>query len=415
MEEKYVRKQGESDVEYELRLVDILKNERPDDLEWADIKELIAYEGNKDSLRKANDSAFGGYAIHKYYKDKLENIAINNSNEDIDVILNELELKKIELSKERKKQQTINVEYNRMLREQAREELWWENVEKVIMEMKPFIVPSLRKIEKVQKAGLLTISDMHYGRECLIKGLDGEVISEYNNEIFKERMWDLLNQTVDKINEKQLKHLNIFNLSDCIDGILRVSQLRSLQTGVIDSVLEFSEFMATWLNRLSEYVNIDYFQCWGNHDELRLLTGKKGDFANENVNKLIMKFIELRIENNKNIIIHNDDLPFIYTDILGVKIFGYHGEDKNLLESIKWFRRIYRKPIDIIFGGHLHSQSLLTEGIGEYGDAQCIRVSSICGIDDFSMTLHKSARAGSSMFIFEEGKGKTGQEDFWLN
>lgn len=45
----------------------------------------------------------------------------------------------------------------------------------------------------------------------------------------------------------------------------------------------------------------------------------------------------------------------------------------------------------------------------------CIRVSSICGIDDFSMTLHKSGRAGASMFVFDEGKGKTGQEDFWLN
>ena len=414
-DERYSIKQGEDNIEYELRLVEILKNERPDDLEWDDIKELISYEGNKDSLRKANDSEYGGYNVGKYYKNKIENMAINNSNEDIDKILNELQLKKMELSKERKKQQTINVEYNRMLREQARDELWWENVEKVIIEMKPFEVPLLRKIEKLKKESLLTISDMHYGRECLIKGLDGEIISEYNNEIFKERMWDLLDQTVDKINEKQLKHLNIFNLSDCIDGILRVSQLRSLQTGVVDSVLEFSEFMATWLNRLSEFVNIDYFQCWGNHDELRLLTGKKGDFANENVNKLIMKFIELRVENNKNITIHNDDLPFIYTDILGVKIFGYHGEDKNLIDSIKWFRRIYRKPIDLIYGGHLHSQSLVTEGIVEFGDAQCIRVSSICGIDDFSMTLHKSARAGASMFTFEESKGKTGQEDFWLN
>lgn len=415
MDERYLRKQGEEDVEYELRLVDILKNERPEDLEWADIKELLEYEGNKDSLRKANDSIFGGYKVAKFYQNKIENMAINNSDEDINKVLNELELKKIELSKERKKQQTINVEYNKMLREQARDELWWENVDKTILNMKPFTVPTLRKIEKVSKGSLLTISDMHYGRECLIKGLDGEIISEYNNEIFKERMWDLLNQVVDKINEKKLTHLNIFNLSDCIDGILRVSQLRSLQTGVIDSVLEFSEFMATWLNRLSEYINIDYYQCWGNHDELRLLTGKKGDFANENVNKLIMKFIELRVKDNKNITIHNDDLPFIYMNILGVNIFGYHGEDKNLMESIRWFRRIYRKPIDLIYGGHLHSQSLVTEGIGEYGDAQCIRVSSICGIDDFSMTLHKSARAGASMFIFEEGKGKTGQEDFWLN
>lgn len=389
--------------------------DKTEDRPFEELSEEVFGEGNCFNSSEVRKRFYGIKTVIEAIDEDNENVAINNSDETIEKILDELQLKKIELEKERKKQQTINVHYNKMLREQARDELWWENVEKVITEMKPFEVPALIKIEHTKKESLLTISDMHYGRSCLIKGLDGEVISEYSNEIFKERMWDLLNQTVDKINEKELTHLNIFNLSDCIDGILRISQLRSLQTGVIDSVLEFSEFMATWLNKLSEYVNIDYFQCWGNHDELRLLTGKKGDFANENVNKLIMKFIELRVETNKNITIHNDDLPFIYTNISGVNIFGYHGEDKNLVDSIRWFRGIYKKPIDIIYGGHLHSQSLQTEGIGSYGDAQCIRVSSICGIDDFSMVLHKSARAGASMFVFEEGKGKTGQEDFWLN
>ena len=147
-----------------------------------------------------------------------ENVAINNSDETIEKILDELQLKKIELEKERKKQQTINVHYHKMLREQARDELWWEGIEKSIRDMTPFKVPELIKPTETKKESLLVISDMHYGRECLIKGLDGEVISEYNNEIFKERMWNLLNQTVNKINEKKLTHLNIFNLSDCIDG-----------------------------------------------------------------------------------------------------------------------------------------------------------------------------------------------------
>src|SRR5574344_228889 len=382
-----------------------------DNRPFEDLSEEVFGDGNCFNSSEVRKRFYGMKTLIEAIEEDKINNAINNSDETISELLDELQLKKIKLEKEIKKQQTINVHYNKMIREQAREELWWEGVEKSIKDMTPFKVPELIKPTETKKEALLVISDMHYGRECLIKGLDGEIISGYNNEIFKERMWDLLNQTVNKINEKKLTHLNIFNLSDCIDGLLRISQLKSLQTGVVDSVLEFSEFIATWLNKLSEYVNIDYFQCWGNHDELRLLTGKKGDFPNENANKLIMKFIELRVCDNKNIKIHNEDLPFIYTTIMGVSVFGYHGEDKNLIESIRWFRSIYKKPIDIIFGGHLHSQSLQTEGIGEYGDSQCIRVSSICGIDDFSMALHKSARAGSSMFIFEEGKGKTGQED----
>ena len=138
------------------------------------------------------------------------------------------------------------------------------------------------------------------------------------------------------------------NLADCIDGILRVSQLRSLQTGVIDSVIEFCEFLAEWLNTLSSYVRIDYYQCWGNHDEIRILTGKKGDFPHENVNKIIMKFLELSLSNNTNVVIHNEDLPYIYFDICGSKVFGYHGEDKNLPKTLKWFEDIYGVNIDYI-------------------------------------------------------------------
>ena len=228
-------------------------------------------------------------------------------------------------------------------------------------------------------------------------------------------MWNLLSQVVESCKERQLKHLNVMGLGDFIDGLLRISQLNSLQLGVVDSVIEFSEFMSEWLNELSKYVLVDYYQVNGNHDEIRVLTGKKGDFPHENVEKLIIKFIELRLKDNDNIKIHKSQTDFIYVNILGVNVLGYHGENKNLTNSLRYFRSFYKQPIDLLFGGHLHSQSIETEGIGQYGDAQCIRVNGICGIDDYSTKLQKASRAGANMFIFKEGKGKVSQDDFWLN
>ena len=329
-------------------------------------------------------------------------------------LLNEIERAKIELEKERKKKQTINVEFNKLLRESAREELFYESMERAIRERPLYKVAPPLKINHNNKDGILAMSDFHYGREVSIKGLNGEIINEYNNDIFKKRMHDLLSQTIDICLDRGIEHLHIMNLADCIDGILRVSQLRSLQTGVIDSVIEFCEFLAEWLNALSSYVTIDYYQCWGNHDEIRMLTGKKGDFPHENVNKIIMKFLELSLSNNTNVVIHNEDLPYIYFDICGSKVFGYHGEDKNLPKTLKWFEDIYGVNIDYIFGGHLHSQSLETVGMGSYADKQAIRIPSICSIDDYSMNLHSSSRAGANIFVFEEGKGKKSTEDIWL-
>ena len=329
-------------------------------------------------------------------------------------LLNEIERAKIELEKERKKKQTINVEFNKLLRESAREELFYESMERAIRERPLYKVAPPLKINHNNKDGILAMSDFHYGREVSIKGLNGEIINEYNNDIFKKRMHDLLSQTIDICLDRGIEHLHIMNLADCIDGILRVSQLRSLQTGVIDSVIEFCEFLAEWLNALSSYVTIDYYQCWGNHDEIRVLTGKKGDFPHENVNKIIMKFLELSLSNNTNVVIHNEDLPYIYFDICGSKVFGYHGEDKNLPKTLKWFEDIYGVNIDYIFGGHLHSQSLQTVGMGSYADKQAIRIPSICSIDDYSMSLHSSSGAGANIFIFEEGKGKKSTEEIWL-
>ena len=42
-----------------------------------------------------------------------------------------------------------------------------------------------------------------------------------------------------------------------------------------------------------ECVHLPNYQTNGNHDEVRILTGKKGDFACENVGKIIIKIISL--------------------------------------------------------------------------------------------------------------------------
>ena len=400
------KKENETELAYMARLY---RNKIELNLTNKEINEIINKElgsNYAESTTRCNSNSY-----NQGYNDGFEEALSKNSSEE----LKELELKQMEIKKERKKIQTINVELNKNLREQARNELWIEQLEDKIKSLKPLDIPELTYNTETEKDGLLIISDCHYGRKCEIKGLNGEIISKYNTNEFKTRMWNLLEQVVEDCEERNLNHLSIFNLGDFIDGILRVSQLKSLQEGVIDSTLEYSEFISTWLNELSKYITIDYYQCNGNHDEVRVLTGKKNDFPHEQVGKIIHKFIKIRLENNENIKIHDCNNDMIYTNILGVNVLGYHGEDKNLINSIRYFRSLYKQPIDIIFGGHLHRTSIETEGIAEYGNCECIRVSSICGVDDYSTKLQKASRAGASMFIFKKGKGKVSQDDFWLN
>ena len=58
-------------------------------------------------------------------------------------------------------------------------------------------------------------------------------------------------------------------------------------------------------------------------------------------------------------------------------------------------------PIDILIGGHKHHKE--TENVGFNIDA--VSVPSIIGVDDYSMSLNKTADAGALMLLVEDGKG----------
>lgn len=244
MSEILKRKDGESNLQYMSRLY---RNKVELGLSSKELNNIINEETGEnyaESTTRCNSKTY-----NEGFDDGFEK-ALNDKDSSQ---LKELEEKKKELEKERIKLRTEKIEYNKLLREESREELWWEYLQNSINSMKPFEVPvKNNNLNDIIKDGLLVISDCHYGRKCTIKGLDGEIVSEYNIEIFKSRMWDLLNQVIECCEERNLTHLNILNNGDFIDGLLRISQLQSLQLGVVDSALEYGEFMSTWINELSK-------------------------------------------------------------------------------------------------------------------------------------------------------------------
>src|SRR5690606_36426936 len=122
---------------------------------------------------------------------------------------------------------------------------------------------------------------------------------------------------------------------------LRMSQLQWIRLGNVDSAIEFAEFMSQWLNKLSEYTLIDYYATTGNHTELRLLNGQRGDFTHENMEKVVSHIIKSNLRNNGRINIH-DCKNHVYTDILGTKVLGVHGhEEKNLENSLIQYSKTY--------------------------------------------------------------------------
>jgi hypothetical protein len=228
-------------------------------------------------------------------------------------------------------------------------------------------------------------------------------------------MYDLLNRAISISKKENISKLNITLQGDLIDGILRMSQLTKLQYGIVDSTMRFAEFISNWINELSNHVYCNVYYTLGNHSQIRPLGSKNGDFSDENMEKIIIWHIKTRLENNPNVKINDNNSDFIFFNCLGINVMGSHGEERNLEQAVKDYKMIYGEDIHLFLAGHLHSKETKSIGInGDLSDIETIRVKSICGIDDFSMKLRRSASAGATYLVIEEGQGKTIEYDIKL-
>ena len=396
----------ETELQYIWRLC-FAKDNGVLDMTWGQLADVLNSQLVSDECEYLGESAYRKkYQQAKAFYDDV--FSRMQSDEYHDNIVTQIR----ELMKERYKLQTEKLEYHKWLREDARDELFEE---KVVSSIKSNVchteLPRPIPVKHNSRMGILSIADCHFGKDFKIFGLFNEVINEYSPEIFYARMEQIYNETIELINKEGLTSLHIYNLGDSVEGFIRNSQLWSLRWGVIDSATIFGNYMGHWLKRLSEVVNISYFQTDGNHDELRLLDGKKGQHLCESAGKIVKNCIVLINEGNPNFKYVENATGLIFDNVCGYNILGIHGEVKDLSSAIKGYEDIYDSKISYLFAGHKHHAEYVNCGVRK----GCIGVGSIVGSDDFSITLRKCADATASFVIFEEGKGKVDEHTYVLN
>lgn len=364
-------------------------------IEWQDIADLRAeYTGepeHRDTIRKGS----------KLFYEYLNAGWIKNPENSI-VTTTDIPVQVRELKKERYKIQTEKLELNRWLRENARDELIVEHICQAIEKLEPLPIPKPIQVMEGERAGILIFGDEHYGTEYEIRGLNNEIINAYSPEIFENRMWSLLNQTLDIILREGFNKIYVFSMGDFEDGLLRVQQLMKLKYGILEGTVRYADFISNWLNVLSEYVKIEFQMTAGNHTELRMLGQPKGTFTNENLSLIVDVIIQIRLANNPNFTFVKNPTGYIYSNILGYNFLGIHGDVKSMEQAIKDFSHTYKVQLDYLIAGHKHHSYSESVGINQ----EVINVPSIIGIDDYSLSIHKTSNAGATFLVIEDGKGK---------
>lgn len=376
------------------------------DLSWDEIAEIInsEYEDDEnykgDSYRKLYQNACRMFEGKVFEKENIEkySTALNQAKRDLEVT--------------RKKLQTEKIEYNRWLREVSRKEMILEEIRKSIDNLTPLSTPFPIGVSpnKNNLEFLFAFGDCHYGIEFEIPSLDGRIINRYDEKIFEDRMNLMLSNLIDLVKRNEIKKLHIFELGDGIQGILRLnSQLMKLKYGVIDSAIRYGDYLAQWLNELSKYVCIEFQMVIdSNHNQLRICGAPKNAFVDENMSKVILAIIKLRLKDNPNIKITENPTGMNYAKIAGYSVLGIHGEVKNLESELSQLSNLYKTPIDYIVAAHCHHSS--RKEIGKNKEVFTIR--SMIGIDPYSVSIGKSSECGATVFVFQEGKGKIGELEY---
>ncbi len=393
---KYKRLDDESYDNYWWRIC-LNKDLNVYDLTWDEVGKILNAELDEEF---SSSKWRKNYQMMKKGFDKAR-----EQNIETEEMIEEIELKRMELKEERVRLSTLRLDLNKKISNSARFKQWIEEIKQASQSIK-IEIPKYKgvEIDNCDKDYILTVADIHTGKK-------GEALNNYYDlDVLQSRMWQIRDETIEIIKEKQIKTLKILALGDLIDGILRASQIQHLQILRAEQVVFIVRFLFEWLNSLSEFCHIDFkMTTSSNHSESRPLNSKAGEFSNDDYELIIYEWLCDLCKNNLRINIEGNDI--LEFDILNRPVIAMHGHQLNKIKSrtniLADVSFHMNKQYQYMFIGHLHHTNIKAVGKNELGNKEIIYCPCICGNDDFSDSLWTGASAGSLFIEFlDKGNGK---------
>jgi predicted phosphodiesterase len=315
---------------------------------------------------------------------------------------------------QRQKLRDLARENNKVYRAEARDALLREAVIDAArthgVYLKDFTVGDGTEL-KVSTDGemVIALGDIHFGEVIDVRGLLDEVINYYDEEVCHQRMSMLLKRACDIARDEQVGRIHIMLVGDCIAGMLRMSQLQNLQYGIVDSTIYFSEMFAQWVRDLQDRTGlpIDLYMVGGNHDEVRPLGSKAGDFPKDNMVKIINWYLYEKLTGYQPMIqVHELTGNYQYAEVAGFKFLMLHGQGGRISDICRDAVNVYGKHIDYFVCGHLHHEEELASGTTRDGNSIIVRVPSLCGVDGFAQRLGRFSKPGATVLIMQPNYGR---------
>jgi len=317
-------------------------------------------------------------------------------------MIDELEEKRVEIQKERKRLFDQRREYNKGIASDARFEHLCDVIKNSVEGMKNLDalidLNSTITTDFSSSEAVLVLSDWHYGM------ITDNAFNTYNTEICKQRVTTVVEKASERIALNRCKRLHIVVLGDLIHGNCHVSARVASEEVAADQLMHASELLAQAIYSLSKWVDETYvYVTYGNH--ARSVQNKGDSIHRDNMERIVPWWLEQRMKPYDNIfIMPEESTEFLFVNACGHEICAAHGDLDSVKTSPKvltmLFNKRYGKDIEYIILGDKHHR----ESFEELNVTASI-CGSLCGADDYANERRLYSQPSQQLLIVTPENG----------
>lgn len=392
------RREGETPFQYHKRLVyGKLVDKTLADVDYSELAEpAYGTEWSSEAVRKAMYGSLKTLQL-------MEGDNYTPSTTDAQRA-SEIDLKRIELQKERQRFFDQRREFVKLVNEDGR----YQHIMDRVAQAAEQLAESNRQNPMWGKCdghdvsdechAVLVLNDWHYGMKTK------NMMNEYDTAIAEERVHQVVNQAVERLRLHKPSMLHVFLLGDMCHGAIHTSCRVAANELVADQMMQVCELIAETIERLaSEVAFVVVHSTYGNH--MRVVANKQDNIHRDNWERLIPWWLEYRLKSCDNVIVSEEyDDEFIYADVGGFHVVASHGDLDNVSNSPRlipaMFMKKYGTGVDCIILGDKHH----AEEFEELGVTAMI-ADALCGADEYANQKRLYSTPGQLMVFFRNRYG----------
>lgn len=371
---------------YEAILKDIdSKINGENDYDWYELRDKYGVHCNPDTIRKASSTIFGGKMRSEYekYKNGLDNEFL--SQDELDVKIQDMRKEKIKLSDAR-------VEYNRLIRQEARKESYADMVKRIICEnVEPINIPVHYTLFNSSTDLLVHLTDIHTGIEI------HNWKNDFNGDILKQRIEKFTSDILDIRGQHGSENCYLV-IGEILSGIIHNNLRLQNNMDLMEQFKYVSELISAMLSRMANHFSHIYvYTTPGNHS--RISPKKEDALDGENMDVLLPFYLKARVQNIKNITICDNTIEpeIAMFNIRGNNVFAAHGHKDSPSNVVQNFTMMFNIKPDIVLLGHRH-----TNGLTTVYDTKVIESGCCSGSDNYAVSIRKVNKPEQTVSVIGE-------------